>query len=89
VKIELSRNWTEFLSVLIARRVRFVLAGGHAVAGHGEPRRTEDLDLFVEPTTANAKRLREALEDVGFGAVAPEVEELATPDKIFLLGRKP
>jgi Nucleotidyl transferase AbiEii toxin, Type IV TA system len=89
VKIELSRDWTEFLSVLIARRVRFVLVGGHAVAGHGEPRLTEDLDLFVEPTTANAKRLREALEDFGFGAVAPDVEELATPDKIFMLGRKP
>ncbi|HLK39414.1 MAG TPA: nucleotidyl transferase AbiEii/AbiGii toxin family protein [Polyangiaceae bacterium] len=89
MKIELSRDWTEFLSVLIARRVRFVLVGGHAVAGHGEPRLTEDLDLFVEPTTANAKRLREALEDFGFGAVAPDVEELATPDKIFMLGRKP
>jgi hypothetical protein len=89
VKIELSRDWTEFLSVLIARRVRFVLVGGHAVAGHGEPRLTEDLDLFVEPTTANAKRLRKALEDFGFGAVVPGVEELATPDKIFMLGRKP
>jgi hypothetical protein len=56
VKIELSRDWTEFLSVLIARRVRFLLVGGHAVAGHGEPRLTEDLDVFVEPTAANAKR---------------------------------
>jgi hypothetical protein len=89
VKIELSRDWTEFLSVLIARRVRFVLVGGHAVAGHGEPRLTEDLDVFVEPTAANARRLREALEDFGFGAVAPGVEELATADKIFMLGRKP
>jgi hypothetical protein len=69
--------------------VRFVLVGGHAVAGHGEPRLTEDLDVFVEPTAANARRLREALEDFGFGAVAPGVEELAQPDKIFMLGRKP
>jgi hypothetical protein len=89
VRIELSRDWTEFLSVLIARRVRFLLVGGHAVAGHGEPRLTEDLDVFVEPTVANAKRLREALEDFGFGAVAPSVEELSTVDKIFMLGRKP
>ena len=89
MKVELSRDWTEFLSALIARRVRFVLVGGHAVAGHGEPRLTEDLDVFVEPTAANSKRLRLALEDFGFGAVAPGVEELATPDKIFMLGRKP
>ena len=89
MKIELSRDWTEFLSALIARRVRFLLVGGHAVAGHGEPRLTEDLDVFVEPTAANARRLREALVDFGFGKVAPAVEELATPDKIFMLGRKP
>jgi hypothetical protein len=89
VKIELSRDWTEFLSALIARRVRFVLVGGHAVAGHGEPRLTEDLDVFVEPTAANARRLREALADFGFGDVAPTAAELASPDKIFMLGRKP
>ncbi len=89
MKIELSRDWTEFLSALIARRVRFVLVGGHAVAGHAEPRLTEDLDVFVEPGAANARRLREALADFGFGDVAPTVEELATPDKIFMLGRKP
>jgi hypothetical protein len=38
---------------------------------------------------ANARRLREALVDFGFGDVAPSAEELATPDCIFMLGRKP
>jgi hypothetical protein len=89
VKIELNRDWTEFLCALISRHVRFVLVGGHAVAGHGEPRLTEDLDVFVEPTLANARRLREALVDFGFEAVAPPAKELATPDRIFMLGRKP
>jgi hypothetical protein len=89
VKIDLNRDWTEFLCALISRRVRFVLVGGHAVAGHGEPRLTEDLDVFVEPTIANARRLREALIDFGFEAVAPPVEELARPDRVFMLGRKP
>lgn len=88
-KIELNRDWTEFLSALIARRVRFVVVGGHAVAGHGEPRLTEDLDVFVDPRAANARRLREALVDFGFGAVAPSASELARPDKVFMLGRKP
>ena len=67
MKIELNRDWSEFLCALIGRRVRFVLIGGHAVAGHGEPRFTEDLDVFVEPTLANARRLRAALADFGFG----------------------
>ena len=89
MKIELNRDWTEFLCALIARRVRFVLVGGHAVAGHGEPRLTEDLDVFVEPALANARRLREALVDFGFGEIAPTAKELAEPDRIFMLGRKP
>jgi hypothetical protein len=89
VKINFNRDWTEFLSALIAHRVRFVLVGGHAVAGHGEPRLTEDLDVFVAPALANARRLREALVAFGFGAVAPPAEELAVPDRIFMLGRKP
>lgn len=81
MKIELTRDWREFLSLLIARRVRFVLIGGHAVAGHGEPRLTEDLDVFVEPSTRNAKRLREALVDFGFGAVTSRIVDLARADK--------
>jgi hypothetical protein len=89
VKIELNRDWTEFLSALIAHRVRFVLVGGHAVAGHGQPRLTEDLDVFVEPTVANARQLRAALVAFGFGAVAPSVQELARRDRVFMLGRKP
>ncbi len=89
MKIELNRDWNEFLCALIAHRVRFVLIGGHAVAGHGEPRLTEDLDVFVDPTVANATRLREALVDFGFGAVAPSVTDLAKPDRIFMLGHKP
>jgi hypothetical protein len=45
--------------------------------------------VFVEPTAANARRLRAALGDFGFAAVAPSLVELATPGKIFMLGRKP
>ena len=73
MKIELSRDWTEFLSALISHRVRFVLVGGHAVSGHAEPRLTEDLDVFVERTPTNARRLRQALVDFGFGKVAPAI----------------
>ena len=89
MKIELSRDWTEFLSALISHRVRFVIVGGHAVAGHGEPRLTEDLDVFVERSPANARRIRETLVSFGFGDVAPTLTELARPHKVFMLGRKP
>jgi hypothetical protein len=56
VKIQLNPDWTEFLSLLISKRVRFVLVGAHEVVAHGGPRLTEVLDVFVEPTLANATR---------------------------------
>lgn len=89
MKLKLNPDWTEFLSLLVSKRVRFVLVGGHAVAAHGEPRLTEDLDVFVDPTLANAARLREALLAFGFGSEAPSVEQLVVPGSIWMLGRKP
>ena len=89
MRVELSRDWNEFLSALISRSVKFVLVGGHAVAAHGEPRLTEDLDVFVEPSAGNAEALRAALVDFGFGAAAPAASELATPGKVWMLDRKP
>ncbi len=89
MKIEFGPDWSEFLNLLISHRVRFVLVGGHAVAGHGEPRLTEDLDVFVDTSSANAQRLRKALMEFGFGDATPETDELAAPGKIWMLGRKP
>jgi hypothetical protein len=82
-------EWSEFLQLLTRHRVRFVLVGGHAIAVHARPRHTEDLDVFVDPTPANARRLHAAFVDFGFGSVTPTVELLATPGKVFMLGRKP
>lgn len=86
---DLSDDWREFLSLLISHRVRFVVVGGHAVAVHARPRFTKDLDVFVDPTPANARRLLAALRDFGFGAVGLDTTELATPDKVFMLGLAP
>jgi hypothetical protein len=89
VKIDFGRDWSEFLKLLISNRVKFVLVGGHAVAGHGEPRLTEDLDILVEATLANARRLRNALLEFGMGSAAPPARSLAELGKIWMLGRKP
>lgn len=77
------------MSLLIAHRVKFLLIGGHAVAGHGEPRLTEDLDVFVQPTPTNAKRLVAALTEFGFGSVVPTPATFAKANKTFMLGQKP
>lgn len=85
----LNDDWREFLLALISSGTRFLLIGGHAVAVHAEPRFTEDLDVFVAPTLANARKLRRALVAFGFGSIAPTAEELAVPDRVWMLGRKP
>lgn len=86
---ELTDDWREFLSLLISHRVRFVIVGGHAVSVHARPRVTEDLDVFVEPSDSNARRLRRVLADFGFGDAAPSEQVLATPGKVFMIGIPP
>ncbi len=48
--IKLHEDWSEFLRLLNAHHVRFVIVGAHARAAAGRPRLTADLDVFVEPT---------------------------------------
>lgn len=77
------------MKLLTRHRVRFLLIGGHALALYARPRHTEDLDLFVDATPANGRRILRALDDFGFGSVAPPLELLARPGKVFMLGRIP
>jgi hypothetical protein len=85
----LNEDWTAFLHALTSQETRFLLIGGHAVAVHAEPRFTEDLDVFVEPSLSNARKLRAALVEFGFASLAPAEFELAEPDRVWMLGRKP
>ena len=89
MKIELNPDWSEFLQLLLSKHVRFLLVGGHAVAAHGEPRLTEDLDIFVELSPENAACIRTALTEFGMGSATPSVEALLEPGKIWMIGRKP
>ncbi len=82
-------EWSEFIGLLCGARVRFLIVGAHALAVHGRPRATGDLDLFVDPTPENAARLAGALKAFGFAALARKTKEFATPDRMVTLGRPP
>jgi hypothetical protein len=73
-------EWSEFVALLVKHRARFLVVGAHALAAHGRPRMTADLDLWVEPSKLNSKRVCAALSDFGFGAFA-DFEWLATPER--------
>jgi predicted nucleotidyltransferase len=84
---KLHEDWIAFLRLLRERRVRFVIVGAHAVAAHGRPRLTADLDILVEPTLENGRRIVRALEECGFSGLDPaKVEQ---PDLVVFLGREP
>jgi predicted nucleotidyltransferase len=87
------RPWTddlrEFLRSLTAREVDYLLVGGYAVALHGFPRATADLDLWLETSPANVERTLAALRDFGFAPGPDAAQALATPGKILRLGYPP
>ena len=84
-----SSDFEELFRCLSARHVDAIIVGGHALAFHGRPRFTKDLDVFVEPTPANAERLIQALDDFGFGAVGLTPEDFTAPGRIIQLGVPP
>ena len=87
--MELHADWKEFLSLLNSNRVRYIVVGAHALGALGEPRFTGDLDVLIEPSTANAVRVLAALEAFGFGKVGIRLEDLETPGMVFRLGYPP
>lgn len=83
------RDFSEFLASLNAARVKYLVVGAYALAAHGAPRNTLDLDVFVEPTPANGTRIIKALDSFGFGSLAVSPVDFAQPDRILQLGRQP
>ncbi|HEX6839638.1 MAG TPA: hypothetical protein VF334_23835, partial [Polyangia bacterium] len=83
--MKLPREWSELIGCLLSRRVRFLIVGAHALAAHGRPRATQDLDLLVEPTKANARRVGAALADFGYAELAREWTSFAERDRMATL----
>ena len=73
-EIKLTPPFKEFLTLMIRRRVAFMIIGGYAVNFHGFPRLTHDIDFLVQPANESFERLRQVLIVFGF----PE-EEVALP----------
>jgi predicted nucleotidyltransferase len=87
--VKLDKDLRELLELFRAKGVEFLVVGGHAVAFHGHPRLTEDLDLFVRPDAANGDRIVEALQEFGFGSLDITSEDFQADDRVIQLGRAP
>lgn len=85
----LSRDFQDLLALFASHRVRFIVVGGYAVAAHGHPRYTKDLDIWVEPDPANADRVVAALREFGFGSLGLTQDDFTQTDVVIQLGREP
>lgn len=84
-----ARDQTDFLACLNRHGVRALVVGAHALAFHAKPRYTKDLDVFVEASEENARRLVSALGEFGFAALGLKVPDFSAEGRIVQLGQEP
>lgn len=87
--MKLHQDIREFIELCLLRKVEFLLVGGYALAFHGAPRFTEDIDLMVLVSPGNADKLHAALTDFGFGEAGITREDFLEPGQVIQLGRAP
>jgi len=87
----LNEDFLDILRTLSAAGARFLIVGAHALAGHGVPRATGDLDIWVESSATNAPRVWQALVEFGAPAAALGIREtdFTTLGTVVQLGLPP
>jgi hypothetical protein len=87
----LNEDFTDLLAALLASGAEFLVVGAHAMAVHGVPRATGDLDVWVNPTRPNAARVLDALHRFGapLGDHGVTAGDLETPGTVYQIGLPP
>ena len=85
----MNRDFVEILNELSAAGAEFLVVGAHALAAHGRPRATGDLDIWVRPSPENAERVWTALSRFGAPLHELSVADLSTPGIVFQIGLPP
>ncbi len=81
--MKLQQDLREFVALLNSHRVDFLVVGGHAVAFHGHPRFTGDIDFLIRPSLQNATQVLNAFD------LSLSVEDFVKPGNVVQLGRPP
>jgi hypothetical protein len=85
----MNRDFVEMLSALSEAGVKFLIVGAHALAAHGAPRATGDLDIWVQATAENAARVLTALRQFGAPLLDLSEADLCAEDTVFQIGLPP
>jgi hypothetical protein len=87
--MKFQKDFEDLCASLNGQNVDYLIVGGYALAFHGAPRFTGDLDIFIRPTTGNANKLVAALHDFGFRQTPVQPDDLLCERKVLELGRQP
>lgn len=85
----LAKDFEEFVRLLNKHQVDYMVVGGYALALHGKPRHTGDLDIWISISEENAERMLQVLRDFGMGALGFEKEDFLKPGYITQIGYPP
>jgi len=87
--MEVQSDYRELLELLNENDVEYLIVEAYALAYHGAPRFTGDLDILVKSDPVNAQRILTALDEFGFGSLGLVAEDFLEPDKVIQLGVLP
>ena len=87
--MDVQPDFRDLLALFNEHEVEYVVVGAHALAFHGAPRFTGDLDILVRPGIRNARRIVAALAEFGFASIGLTADDFKQPDKVVQLGVAP
>lgn len=85
----LSKDFKEFVELLNSNAVEYLIVGGYALAVHGQPRYTGDLDIWLGTDVQNVERVLKALSQFGFGSCGLTAADFQEPGAMIQLGYPP
>ena len=87
--MEVQPDFKELLALLNEHKVEYIIVGGYALAFHGAPRYTADLDILVKAGKQNAEHILSALHDFGFAHLDLKPADFQAPEMVIQLGVAP
>lgn len=87
--MKLDPNFSEFVHLLNANAVEYLIVGGYAVAWYGYPRFTGDFDVWIRPTIENARKVLRVMRAFGFASLGFTEKDFIKPDMVLQIGYPP
>lgn len=84
-----NQDFKDFVKLLTENKVEYLIVGGYAVGVHGYPRYTGDLDIWINNSDENAKRILKCVNDFGFSSYNLKLTDFTKDGRIVQLGYPP